>query len=327
MLRLFCPSEQSWAVILKASCAAGFPSQHDTAILRELKAKVKRGDQGLPHEVVEYPVNPEELKFFAVAYANEELGKIDEERILHTDVSLRKTNKAAKAHRSGQYAQDAVNTDGQGGQLQGGQMNPQKFMLGMMNMMNMCMMNPELDIEMLRPSKRRQKAIANGPADDDPEKSPPADPGASQQPPAVPGASQQPPAAPGASRQPPAVPAIEDVKPDGGGPKRSLLETFSAVAGAGEHDGEALTPEELTALMKKPASKKPPSSSSTIQKKPAAKKGAGGPSKPVETLKKKHGWIVERRYRADGQVDVHYRSPKGGVYRTLKEARANGYRD
>ncbi len=77
-------------------------------------------------------MNPEELKFFAAAYANEELGKIDEERILHTDVSLRKTSKAAKAHRSGQYAQDAVNTAGQGGQLQGGQMlvNPQKFMLG-----------------------------------------------------------------------------------------------------------------------------------------------------------------------------------------------------
>ena len=175
-------------------------------------------------------------------------------------------------------------------------MNPQRFMLAMMNIINMCMMNPELDLEMLRPSKKRQKAIANAPADDAPEKTPPADPGATQQPPAVPGASQQ----------PPAVPAIEDVRPDGGDPKRSLLETFSAVDGT--YEGEEWTPEELTALIKKPASKKPSSSSSTIQKKPASNKGAGGPSKPVETLKKNHGWIVKRQYKADGQVDVQYPS-------------------
>ena len=310
MLRLFCPSEQSWGVILKASCAAGFPSQHDTAVLRELKSKVKRADQGLPHEVIEYPVNPEELKFFDVAYAKEELGKIDEELIMQTDVSLRKTNKAAKAHRSsGQYAPDAA---AQGGMMQSGQMNPQKFLMNMMNMMQMSMMGGEIDVEMLQPPRKKQKALPP------PETAAPGGGAA-----AVEGVAPEPTGgvAPGT-----AVPAIEDVKVDGAGTKRSLLETFSAAENT-EHDldGEALSPEELTALMKRPAANKP--SSSTTKKKPAAKKGAGGPSKPVETCKKKHGWILERRYRADGQVDVHYRSPKGGVYRTLREARANGYRD
>lgn len=101
--------------------------------------------------------------------------------------------------------------------------------------------------------------------------------------------------------------------------------------GDAAHDD--LGPEDLVGLLKKPAGNQ-----TTIQKKPAAKnqpaskKQAAGkkqpmPTKPVESLKKKHGWIVERRYRTDGQVDVHYRSPKGPVYRTLKEARANGYRD
>ena len=81
-VRLFCPSEQAWGAILKTSCAAGFPSQHDTGVLRELKAKVKRGDKGSPHEVLEYPVNPKELPFYDSAYQGEELAQVDEERVL-----------------------------------------------------------------------------------------------------------------------------------------------------------------------------------------------------------------------------------------------------
>lgn len=104
-LRLYGASEQAWSQILRTACAAGFPSQHDTSLL--MKGEVKRGDKGAPHDVVECPVHPKDLPFYDSAYEGEELAKVDEERILSTAVSLRKTNKEAKAHRSLQLGMDA----------------------------------------------------------------------------------------------------------------------------------------------------------------------------------------------------------------------------
>ena len=57
--------------VLKASCAAGFPARHDTFVLKELKIKVKKGDHGLPHDVIEYPNSPRDLPFFESAYEDE----------------------------------------------------------------------------------------------------------------------------------------------------------------------------------------------------------------------------------------------------------------
>ena len=303
-VRLFCPSEQAWGAILKTSCAAGFPSQHDTGVLRELKAKVKRGDKGSPHEVLEYPVNPKELPFYDSAYQGEELAQVDEERVLATAVSLRKTNKEAKARMDSRMdASSNVSTQS------GGRLSKDDMLVMMFNMMMTKggKPNQEIDIEMLQP-KKKPKAL---PAPESTEKK------------EQPASGSTTPAVPGATPSPPTVPAIEDRKPESDGhvgpSKRSLLETsFTAEA------DDDLGPEDLAGLMKKPSTK------TTSQKKPASKKqaqGKKGSTKPVESCKRKHGWIVERRYRTDGQVDVHYRSPKGPVYRTLKEARANGYRD
>ena len=304
-VRLFCPSEQAWGAILKTACAAGFPSQHDTGVLRELKAKVKRGDKGSPHEALEYPVNPKELPFYDSAYQGEELAQVDEERVLATAVSLRKTNKEAKARRDSRMdASSNVST-------QSGGLSKDEMLVMLFNVvMKGGKPNQEIDIEMLQP-KKKPKALP------EPERT------------AVPAKKDEPasgsttPAVPGATPSPPAVPAIEDRKPESDGhvgpSKRSLLETSFAP----EADDD-LGPDDLVGLMKKPSTK------TTSQKKPASKKqaqGKKGSTKPAESCKKKHGWVEERRYRKDGQVDVHYRSPKGPVYRTLKEARANGYRD
>ena len=287
-VRLFCPSEQAWGAILKTSCAAGFPSQHDTGVLRELKAKVKRADKGSPHS----------------AYQGEELAQVDEERVLATAVSLRKTNKEAKARRDSRMdASSNVST-------QSGGLSKDDMLVMMFNMViKGGNPNQEIDIEMLQP-KKKPKALPAPESTEVAEKKEHA-------------SGSTTPAVPGATPSPPAVPAIEDRKPESDGhvgpSKRSLLETSFAP----EADDD-LGPEDLVGLMKKPSTK------TASQKKPASKKqaqGKKGSTKPVESCKKKHGWIVERRYRTDGQVDVHYRSPKGPVYRTLKEARANGYRD
>lgn len=308
------PSEQAWSQILRTACAAGFPSQHDTSVLRELKAKVKRGDKGAPHEVVEYPVNPTELPFYDSAYEGEELAKVDEERILALSVSLRKTNKEAKAHRSQQLGMDAPSEVRRKG------LNKDQMLLMMFNAVmkqNRGQGQQEIDIEMLQP-KKKVKAI-EAPAPETHVADTKEQPASSAAPPAaVPARSAAPPAA---------VPAIEDRKAESDAHarpgKKSLLESVSEGEGA---DGD-MGPDELVGLLKKPAANK-----TATQKKPAGKnqpasKNKPTSTKPVESLKKKHGWIVERRYRTDGQVDVHYRPPKGPVYRTLKEARANGYRD
>ena len=73
--------------------------------------------------------------------------------------------------------------------------------------------------------------------------------------------------------------------------------------------------------------------------KPKAKPGAKPKAKPEakpqpKSLAKKRctressvgGWIVEVRYRPDGQTDKHYLSPCGKSYRTAHEARTAGWK-
>jgi len=73
--------------------------------------------------------------------------------------------------------------------------------------------------------------------------------------------------------------------------------------------------------------------------KPKAKPGATPKAKPEakpqpKSLAKKRctressvgGWIVEVRYRPDGQTDKHYLSPCGKSYRTAHEARTAGWK-
>ena len=64
-----------------------------------------------------------------------------------------------------------------------------------------------------------------------------------------------------------------------------------------------------------------------VQAKPKAKSKGGKVflKKPASAIAAGNGWLVETRVRGTGQTDKHYISPDGKVYRTLGDARNNGF--
>ena len=80
---------------MQAAVAAGFPSGTDTHVLKEIKATVKKFDNGGPLRVVEYPSSPSELPFFQEAYVDDPPALLDEHKVLDAQVSLRKSNKGS----------------------------------------------------------------------------------------------------------------------------------------------------------------------------------------------------------------------------------------
>ena len=65
-----------------------------------------------------------------------------------------------------------------------------------------------------------------------------------------------------------------------------------------------------------------------VQAKPKAKSKGGNLflKKPASAIAAGNGWLVETRVRGTGQTDKHYISPDGKVYRTLGDARNNGFK-
>lgn len=303
---------------MRAAVAAGFPSGTDVHVLKEIKAAVKKFDSGAPLRVVEYPARPADLPFFEDAYAaSDPPTLLDEQKVLDSVVTLRKSNRSSvQAQRNSAVASTRAEEPSSENQfLQAMRFMGQMFMQGRA---------AELDVDMLRPTKRR-KALEDG-SD------------AAQQP--------NPPAASAlAGGTKPGVLALEDkAEPDQKSgpptqPSASVL-TKPVVSGADakvpktevpeDEQDDDMGPEELANMtMKKPAAAKlNAKGQASLQKKPATKKpGPASKTKESHSEKMRGGWKRERRYRQTGQVDVHYISPSGKSFRTLQEARQNGYRD
>ena len=301
---------------MQAAVAAGFPSGNDVHVLKEIKASVKKFDHGSTLRVIEYPASPAELAFFGEAYSNDPPALLDEKKVLDAQVTLRRSNKnSVQAQRdSTMVSKPAADSAAEDRLIQAAKV------LGMF--MQGRSADVDLDLEILRPTKRR-KALGN-----DVEAAQPANP------PAVNA---------GAAGTQPGVLALEDraepAQRSGptAQPAKSVL-TTPAVSSAAEkapkkevpedEEDDDMGPEQLAnCTMKKPAAAKPKS----LHKKPAMAKhkndGSATKGKESVSEKMRAGWKRERRYRASGQVDVHYISPSGRSFRTLQEARQNGYRD
>ncbi len=271
---------------MKASCAAGFPAQHDTFVLKELKTNVKKGDHGLPHDVVEYPNSPRDLPFFESAYE-------DEEKLLGTTVSLSKTNREAKAHRRLQQGEDGAANMG----MQSGQLTTQQMMMLSVMMKGNKPDSPGVDLEMLQPKKKAQKFLPPAATGDDVAAPCAANAGASGSQGnllAITDASTVKPPTEKASR-------AEEKEPKQwkGPPKtperKSLL--IAPKDDGDDSDGNDLGPAQVEKMLKKkPASKTASTSkntqSKTVLKKPAAKTAASK-SKPSVVKRMAGGWTME----------------------------------
>ena len=62
-----------------------------------------------------------------------------------------------------------------------------------------------------------------------------------------------------------------------------------------------------------------------VQAKPKAKSSSVFLKKPASAVAARNGWLVESRVRGTGQIDKHYLSPDGKIYRTIGDARSNGF--
>jgi len=309
---------------MRAAVAAGFPSGNDVHVLKEIKASIKKFDSGAPLRVVEYPARPADLPFFEDAYAaSDPPTLLDERKVLDSVVALRKTNKSSvQAHKSSVQAQ-SFSTQAEETPSDQQLLHAMRFM-GRMFMQGRA---ADLDVDMLRPTKRR-KALEDETAMAD------------AQQPNPPAAS----AAVGGTTKPGVLALKDKAEPDQKTgpptqPPASILtkpEVSAAVAKVpkteapeDEEDGD-VGPEELANMtMKKPAAAKSNAKGQAqTQKKPATMKpGPASKTKESVSEKMRGGWKRERRYRQTGQVDVHYISPSGKSFRTLQEARQNGYRD
>ncbi len=303
---------------MQAAVAAGFPKGTDVHVLKEIKASVKKYDHGSPLKVVQYPASPAELPFFREAYAEDPPALLDEQKVLDAQVTLRKSNKhSVQAQRdSAVVSRSDVEP------------SVDKQLLQAVKVFGMFMQGraADVDLDILKPTKRR-KALEN-----EAEAAQPTNPSA---------------VSAGAGGANPGVLALEDrASPEQTSaptaqPTKSVL-TTPAVSSLHatqkevvpeEEDDDDMGPGELAdRTMKKPATAKASATkTASVQKKPAAAKhqkpGSASKTKESVSEKMRAGWKRERRYRSTGQVDVHYISPSGKAFRTLQEARQNGYRD
>lgn len=138
---------------MRAAVAAGFPSGNDVHVLKEIKASIKKFDSGAPLRVVEYPARPADLPFFEDAYAaSDPPTLLDERKVLDSVVGLRKTNKSSvQAHKSSVQAQ-SFSTQAEETPSDQQLLHAMRFM-GRMFMQGRA---ADLDVDMLRPTKRRK---------------------------------------------------------------------------------------------------------------------------------------------------------------------------
>ena len=137
---------------MQAAVAAGFPSGNDIHVLKEIKASVKKFDHGSSLRVIEYPASPSELSFFQEAYSDDAPTLLDEQKVLHAQVTLRKSNKnSVQAQRDSAVVSKPAADPAVENQF-----------LQAMKVMGMFMQGraADIDLDILKPTKRR-KAVGD----------------------------------------------------------------------------------------------------------------------------------------------------------------------
>jgi len=130
---------------------------------------------------------------------------------------------------------------------------------------------------------------------------------------------------------------LEVARPDPVIPPSSSKPAKQDAVPADDEPDDEFDPDKLHEAFKKPAAAKHASAKggakaaakAASKSKSAAKPKSSSNKVVKDSVKKKaaKGWQVETRYRPTGQTDKFYIAPDGTIYRILKEARKNGYRE